>query len=641
MATLDLAITVQNDSLTKAISTINALSDAISRMKAPITNATKAVQHHTSAFKKLDSAIKRIAFYRMIRFGMKQVMQSFIQGVKHVALYSQALNNLDSTRANATMSEFATNLLYIKNSLGAAVMPLLQALVPVGIAIANAFAAAANAVNQFFHALKGEAVFTKAKKYAVDFADGLGAASGKAKELKKQVFGFDELNIFNSPSAGGGGGGSGMDYSKMFEESEVSDMFQQIRELAESAEWEQIGTLIADKLNTAIEKFDAAKFGSRIGNGLQAAIGTAFGFLTRLDFKQAGAKLAETINNIVNKVKWDEVGGLLARGLTGVIDFAAGYIANFDTAEWASDIGKTVTGMIDHFRDWIGNVDWVKVGQTFFQKVYDFVTGINYTEIAQKFFTMLGEFIYGAFETLQGFLGKVFEKWNAYCGVEAGDTGVDTAGKWLLGIWNGLVGIATWVYNNVVTPFFNALRGGLGLDKEGGGMESAGKDAIKDFLDGLTLSWADVKKWVLDKVQWFKNQFKGMKDWLANKNGQVTWTPSMDSNSYRPSNAKEYAEGGQPQTGSLFWAGEAGAELIGQVGGKTTVTTHDQFSAGMSEIMDNTNTVIMQAAQGIVQAVLSKDMTVINNISDRAIVNAYDRGKRLGGTGLAVGSGIV
>ena len=73
-------------------------------------------------------------------------------------------------------------------------------------AVADAFVTAANAVNQFFQAIRGGGTFTKAKKQAVEFGDALGGAAGKAKELKKQTFGFDELNIFSEPSGGGGKG---------------------------------------------------------------------------------------------------------------------------------------------------------------------------------------------------------------------------------------------------------------------------------------------------------------------------------------------------------------------------------------------------------------------------------------------------
>lgn len=51
-------------------------------------------------------------------------------------------------------------------------------------------------------------------------------------------------------------------------------------------------------------------------------------------------------------------------------------------------------------------------------------------------------------------------------------------------------------------------------------------------------------------------------------------------------------------------------------------------------MMDNTNTVIMQVGQALIQAIQNKDMTAILRLTDRDVVGAYDRGKRLAGAGL-------
>jgi hypothetical protein len=45
---------------------------------------------------------------------------------------------------------------------------------------------------------------------------------------------------------------------------------------------------------------------------------------------------------------------------------------------------------------------------------------------------------------------------------------------------------------------------------------------------------------------------------------------------------QEYAEGGQPVTGELFVAREAGPELVGSIGHKSTVMNNDQIVAGVA-----------------------------------------------------------
>ncbi len=673
--------------LKSAIPLIEKIQKTFDGIKRPVKTATKAIKEHTGALGKLGASIKRIAFYRAIRSAMKAITQSFREGVNNLVEYSKALGNIDSAHAVSTMNEFATTALYVKNSLGAMLMPVLQALLPLVNAIADAFVAAANAVNQLFHALKGEGTFTRAKKYATEYGDALGGAAGKAKEFKKQIFGFDELNIFNAPSAGGGGGGSGMDYSEMFEEATVD---RWLKNLIDDGKWESIGSILAAKVNGIVDKFDAEKFGENLGNKLQAAIGFGYGFITGLEFDDAGEKLGEVLNGIVKKVNGKEIGAIVAGLITGAIDFGMGLVKKFNFAEATRKLSDVIIGFFDHLSKWLDRVDWVEFGATFYTKVKEAVTGIKFDEIANSFFGFLGDAIRSAWELATGFVSSLANDISTYFSGKAEECGGSTVLGFFKGIHDIFSGIVNWVYTNVFLPFWNALTGGegfnivngesLALVSVGKGIVSGilnpiaapfrsivswvaehivipfvsaaeekfdivagestslkiiGEAVIKGFFAGLKAAWTSVADWISTKVSAIKTTFRSIIDGIKNFKAE---SPRMLDVGV---SAGLYAEGGQPQTGTLFWAGEAGAELIGQVGGKTTVTTHDQFSEGMSEIMDNTNTVIMQAAQGIVQAVLSKDMTVINNISDRAIVNAYDRGKRLGGTGLAVGSGIV
>ena len=40
-------------------------------------------------------------------------------------------------------------------------------------------------------------------------------SEASVQEAKKQIFGFDELNIFNAPTNGGGGSTPALDYSSL------------------------------------------------------------------------------------------------------------------------------------------------------------------------------------------------------------------------------------------------------------------------------------------------------------------------------------------------------------------------------------------------------------------------------------------
>lgn len=254
-----------------------------------IKDTGKSAEKASSGWNKLLKSIGRIAFYRAIRSALKAVTEAFKEGVQNLVQYSAAIGNVDSAMANPTMSAYATKLLQVKNAIGAAVAPLLQALLPVVNTVSNAFITATNAVNQFISALQGKSTWTAAKEYPIDYAESLNKATGAAKEFKKQIMGFDELNVINAPNQGGGGGGSQQyDYSQMFEDREidltslngVADIIERIKKAFNGLE-EALNKIPWEKVKGALSFFLSQGFIVGV-NGL-TDLATAIGGLLNGD----------------------------------------------------------------------------------------------------------------------------------------------------------------------------------------------------------------------------------------------------------------------------------------------------------------------------------------------------------------------
>ena len=488
-------ISAKLSAIKKSFRSISSANNAFGKT---LRSTTQSVKKHTGALHNLFSAIKRIAFYRMIRSAIKAVTTAFKEGTNNLVLYSKALNNLDSSHAYSTMNELATTALYVKNSLGAALMPVLESLVPLINTIADAFVTAANAVNQFFHALKGESVFTKARKYAVDYADGLDKASGAAKELKKQIFGFDELNIFSSPSSGGGGGGSGLDYTQMFEESPISDFLKQIRKNIEAGDWDAVGALLAHKLNRIVNELDTEKIGTGIGNKIQDAINFAYGFVSNLNFSNAGTKLAEVFNGITNSVKPEKLGKTAANLLTGAIDFGASFLKKANLGNALNNIGQAFVGLLNGLSDWIQRVDWENVGQIFYDKVKETLTGIDFASISSSIWEFFGSALGAAFGIAKGAIfDRVFTDVGEYFSQKTEECGGNSVLGFLKGVKDGILGIDEWIYNNVVFPFVDGLLRSFGIDT-GYSKETytVGDEVVTGFFKGGKDKIDEYKNWV-------------------------------------------------------------------------------------------------------------------------------------------------
>lgn len=640
--------------------------------KARMRDSAAHASGLSKAIQKLNSSVGRIAFYRAIRSGLRAVTQAMREGINNLYQYSAALNSIDSARAKNTMDGFATTALYAKNSIGAALMPVLQSLLPIVNTIADAFIVAANAVNQFFHALKGESVFTKAKKYAVDFGDALGGAAGAAKELKKQIFGFDELNIFNEPSGGGGGGGGGLDYSKMFEEAELSAAFQRLKQIVQENLGEDFAARfklnfkdilfnwkglnkeqVAKKMLTGFYGLMGGLAGFAIGGPLGAVVGTLTGvslgvFISTIDFNGDGQiQPNEVLRMIVDSaailtggvVGW-LVGGPMgaAVGLTvgaGLTALIKTFVPHQSMPESGMNFIKaliTVTGGITGalIGYSVGNIPGAIIGMT---------VGAGLTFLISSFApdTVMPEM--GM--VFAGMLLVVIKKLIKHPGLVAA---MASGGGLAFGLTAGVALTLTIISLQEIkkefgnqTQFITAsiveimnLAVGAGIGFALGG--PAGAVIGISIACGLNLiinkvwtSFTPESKRQMDKF--------GTVDQASMDAYLQFGTPSTDTGSKAVNKARGRAEGGFVPAGTYFYAGEAGPELVGTVGGRTHVTNQDQFTAGMEGIMDNTNSVIMQAASALIQAIQSKPVPSIR-IGDRDIVSMYDRGKTLAGGAL-------
>ena len=628
-------------------------------------------------FGMLLASIKRVAFYRAIRTALKEVTQAFREGTNNLYYYSQALNNIDAAHAQSTMDGFATTALYVKNSLGAALMPVLQSLLPIVNAIADAFVWAANAVNQFFHALKGEAVFTKAKRYAVDYAEALDGASGAAKELKKQVFGFDELNIFNSPNSGGGGGSPGLDYSQMFEEAEIDGIFKRIRDRIN----ENLGADFPARFKINFTEFftdwkglNKEKIGKKILTGFYGLMGGLVGFKIAGPMGMiVGSLLGVTLGTYFSTLDFNGDGRLTSDEVASALKDVAGTLTGAAIG-WAIGgsggalIGATVgTGLTALIKALVPKEGFNLEAGTFSEQLRTVAAAITGG--------IVGWAVGGAGGALLGLTaGTALSTLITNFFPEAGTTLTDAAYLALLvGAIKGITNpkslslvpggmetalaltAATAVALNIVSlahaPGFKTTESKIGAAiaealnllmgaSAGGALLGFALGGPGGALIGITLA-AGINM-LINKIDWnLTPQSKRELDYMnqavdLNAMANYLGSPSSSKTPVKQSilKAEGRAEGGYVPTGTYFYAGEAGPELIGTVGSKTNVTNQDQFTAGMWDVMDATNTVILQAAQMLAQTFQNKEFKSVVSIGDRDIVSAYDRGKTLAGSAL-------
>lgn len=618
-------------------------TNAVQASGEAASNAGESAKKASSGFRSLSEAISktkigqfvnsigRIAMYRAIRAAIKGVTSAAKEGIQNLAKYSAAINNTDASSANATMSEYASTLLQVKNSVGAAIMPVLTALLPVVNTIADAFINAANAVNQFLQALNGKSTFTKAKKNTVDYAKSLNGASGAAKELQKTLLGFDEINRLNDENKGGGGGAAGADYSNMFEEAEVGgkiketatwikDHFDEILSVAES-----IGVAIAAwKLSSALLKGISLLSGLEIPKNISVGISLIFAGV---------AVAADNIANILSgKYGATSVESLIKEMISGAL-IGAGAVA-LGVGAWAFPVAialvMTITDIITNWDELSSSVEhfWEGVGDLFSGNSAGF-----WNNVTKSMYDYLSADTWGN-KLVDAIFGEGTIE-QAKKNIENGLSMKDVAEQMLADIEAPFWNIGEWYYTNVTTPLKEAFERAATSIKQSAQMASTNVTqqwrGLKTWFENnvstpIKTTWNTACTTITTKVQTAKDKITGMfgnvgkwfEDnitspistkitgaWDKVKNfWSNTITPGIQnaaatvsnlfsggvggnlvSNIFKKKGNKvgAYASGGFVTSGDLFMAREAGPEFVGSIGGRTAVANNDQIVEAVSD----------------------------------------------------------
>ena len=329
-------------------------------------------------FKPLTSLLKRfgqIAKYRMLRSVLKHITAGFTEGVQNVYMYSKAVG----TDLAPAMDQAATALQQMKNSIGAAVAPVIQALVPVLQNVVNWFISLVNYVNQFFALINGQNTWTRALPEAAEaYEKNAKSAKDASKATKDLLADWDELNIIQSDSSNGSGSSTkktAEEYANMFEE--VNKFDHGVKDLIEFINKNLGGIpgilkkaaaiLLGWKFSKAFSGFLGA-LGSFVAGGAMITLGVELSYGAGYE---AGTKGyfdgKEIIESIVGGLAAAIGGSLIttALGVGGAVGFGIGIVV----AAVATLVGW-VEGQkeLADINKW-GNVHWTA------QELEDFVTG--------------------------------------------------------------------------------------------------------------------------------------------------------------------------------------------------------------------------------------------------------------------------
>ena len=442
-------------------------NDSVGDMDEPVKKATK---ENNTFLAQLTRSVKNIAFYRIVRGVIKLITNAAKESANAMAIWSQQFDT-GATGAiasfNDNISSIASNLLFARNAIMAAVEPIISALTPAFNMLASAIANAFNVLSHFLSALTGRSFYNKAIKNNVNYANSLKSGS---KAQKAFLAGFDELEVVQSSQGGGAGGTLGVDPSAMWERSEVEDSMKSLTEPFRAAldRMRAIWDEHSEGLKSA-----AVNLWQSIGN-FARTVDTSFfenffgeGRIGALLFNDALTLLEDTMNDlsiVINNI---------------IAPFASGFIQGFSDA---------ATVIYNFIREALGPV---------YDKIQD---------------------IFGFIDEHGDTISKISEKIGYVAGVIAAVIAAIMAAKVAISAVTVVIGVLTNPVGLVIAAIAALIAIFVKLYDENeefrnfvDGIIQWAKEIIPGIIQGIQDAWAGFKQWWKEKwnsvIDWFKDIF--------------------------------------------------------------------------------------------------------------------------------------
>lgn len=339
---------------------IKNIASAAGKAVSAFREMRERISLSNTALGHLISSVQRVAFYRLIRSGIRMVTQGVQEGIQNLYRWSDAMNGSFA----ASMDTGASASLKFKNSIAAMLGPAIEAVIPLLVSLANVAIQAANAINQFISVIFGRSTWTKAKDVSVKSANALSGAGKAAKEADDAIKGlladWDELNIIQNessknPSGGSGsGGGGGISATDMFEQVPIesnwwTDLAQELKDAINAGDWRGAGKILADKLNEVVYSLDTRAWGDKLADKLTKGLELVNGFLGNFKFKILGNKIGEFFSAVFsedNQTLWSDIGETFRLWLIAKIEVLQGIV---ETEGLFDDLGTSIATAVNSY----------------------------------------------------------------------------------------------------------------------------------------------------------------------------------------------------------------------------------------------------------------------------------------------------
>lgn len=531
-------------------------------------------------------------------------------------------------------------------AIGNLFIPILTKVLPIAIAVADGLRQIISAIAGLFGVTLNtpdwNASIGNATSGTEDIADNMGSAVESAKELKRYLAPFDELNVLPDQSTGSGGSGSGAglgtgsgdlgidlpgyDFLKNAVTTQIDEWKKKLEPLVSFVK-KNIGEIL-ELITTIGAALLAWKFSVGFLNGIEALKALsgkelsmpltiiAGGILTATGFKIEFSGIKDAIEKGLSSLNFGEIiaGGLLGTAGIGVFgkgigQFIAKAFSGTAVAKAITAGGGTIsTGLIG------AAVGGIVAG------VPMFVTGV-YDAIKNGLNTLNGLLIPTGSAIAGAGVGAIIGSLGGPIGTGVGaliglviggltDLGIAIAQHWdeikeatvnawnsvkekTIEVWNGIKDWLSTAWNSIKTTASSVWSSvSTTVSNTWTTIKTNASKFMSNLLDTFKTKFEKLKQTVTDAISRIKSAFDF--DWhlpslklphISVSYSDAPWALARFFGIYSIPHLSVdwYANGGFPDAGQLFIANESGPEIVGSIGGKTAVANNDQIVEAIAQ----------------------------------------------------------
>ena len=420
--------------------------------------------------KTIQGVTRKVVKWGLAVFGIRAIYSAVRQSVSAVTQANEGLGN---------------QITFIKNVMATALEPVIRRIISLVYTLLSF-------VNSIVTKLTGKNLFAQASK-------NLAKGAGSAKEINKQLAGFDEMEILNDSSSSGGGGGGGFDTSGFEEiDTKLMDVLNKMKEFVEKGDWAGLAQYIsqgiinglnglADKIKAIdwagignsisefltnidfsgifvalVRVFGEALLGfqdlwlaidwptvfSNLSQGLADAIAKVTEYIKQIKWGEIGTKISDTIQAI----KWGEIGANVIDAIWSAIEGLGDLLGHIDWQKMGETFSSNIHTLLDKIITILEETDWVQVAKNIADAIMDFIEGVDWVQLGIDILTGLSDGLYAVITLITEFFNELLNRILDFFGIHSPSTVFADIGRNLIeGLVNGIKAIAQKVIDTFKT----------------------------------------------------------------------------------------------------------------------------------------------------------------------------------------------